>query len=111
MAKLSNADKAVIAPDQLREYLLNPDHRRGASKADLLLSLGYRTGEQQRLEADLRRQHVPADVATTLATDYGIRYEIVAPLVGPNGRIVLFRSVWQIDTGTDYPRLITMVPE
>lgn len=111
MAKLPNADQAVIAPDKLRDYLPNPDHRRGASKVNLLLSLGYRTAEFQRLEADLRRQHLPADVASTFKTDYGMRYEIVAPLGGPNGRTVLFRSVWQIDTGTDYPRLITMVPE
>lgn len=111
MAKLPNADRAVIAPDKLRDYLLNPGHRRGASKAKVLLSLGYRAEDWQRLEADLRRQHASADVAATLETEYGVRYEIAVSLAGPNGRTARLRSIWQIDTGTDCPRLITMIPE
>ena len=63
-----------------------------------------------RLEADIRAQHVPADVELTADSDYGTRYEIAAPLTGPSGRTVVFRSVWQIDLGSDRPRLITMYP-
>ena len=44
-------------------------------------------------------------------SDYGSRYEIVAPLPDVNGGQVIFRSIWQIDTGTDFPRLITMYRE
>ncbi|MEE9295067.1 MAG: hypothetical protein V3W34_08940 [Phycisphaerae bacterium] len=109
--KMPNADQAVIAPEKIRDYLLNPTHRRGAAKARLLLSLGYRGEEWQRLDSDLRRQHLTADVDVSRETDYGTRFEIVAPLRGPGGRIVTFRTVWQIDTGTDLPRLITMYPE
>ena len=39
--KIPKADKAVIAKDKLCDYLLNPVHRRGGSKAKLLLSMGY----------------------------------------------------------------------
>jgi hypothetical protein len=39
--KLPGADRAVIAPGKLRDYLLNPDHKRGGSKAQLLIALGY----------------------------------------------------------------------
>ena len=60
--KIPNADQAVIAEDKLRGYLLNFTHRRGGSKARLLVSVG-------------------------------------------------FRSIWQNDLGTDYPRLRTMYPE
>jgi hypothetical protein len=109
--KLPNADKAVIAPEKLTLYLLNPAHRRGGSKARLLLSLGYSAVHWQRLESDLRSQHLTADVELEMVTEYGGRYEIVAPLVGPNGRSITFRSVWQIDLGTDYPRLITLYPD
>lgn len=31
--KLPHADRAVIAEDKLRDYLLNVSHRRGGSKA------------------------------------------------------------------------------
>lgn len=37
-----NADRAIIAAEKLAGYLLNVSHKRGAAKARLLLSLGYR---------------------------------------------------------------------
>jgi hypothetical protein len=109
--KIPNADKAVIAADKLRNYLLNVAHRRGGSKARLLVAMGYRADDWQRLEADLRTHHVPAEVDCETDNEYGKRYEIVAPLPGTRGQPGVFRSVWQIDTGTDFPRLITMYPE
>jgi hypothetical protein len=109
--KLPNADNAEIAPSKLTEYLLNPMHRRGGGKANLLISSGYQSDNWQQLEADLRRQHLTADVTDTRTTEYGQRFEIVASLNTPSGRALLLRSVWQIDTGTDHPRLITIYPE
>ena len=109
--KIPNADKAVIAKDKLCDYLLNPAHRRGGSKAKLLLSMGYAADDWQRLETDLRVHHLAAEVDCETDSDYGKRYEIVAPLPDSSGGQVLFRSIWQIDTGTDFPRLITMYPE
>ena len=109
--KLPNADRAIIAEDKLRTYLLNPDHRRGGSKAKLLLSMGYEAEAWQRLQADIRASHVTAEVVRQVDTEYGKRYEVVAPLPGVGGRPAVFRSVWQVDTGTEHPRLITMYPE
>jgi hypothetical protein len=109
--KLPNSDRAIIAPDKLRDYLLNPRHPRGASKAKLLLSMGFRTPEWQVLERAIREQHLSAEVAATVETDYGRRFEILAPLAGPDSRPVIFRSIWQIDIGGDVPRLITIYPE
>ena len=64
------------------------------------------------METDIRAGHLTADVDLSAeSSDYGTRFEIVAPLTGPLGRTVTFRSIWQIDVGTDYPRLITMYPE
>lgn len=109
--KLPNADNAIIAADKLREYLLNFQHRRGSNKARVLTAMGYDQNNWSKLEADVRRDLLPQDVREEVNSDYGQRYEIVAPLTGPNGRIVVFRSIWQIDIGTDRPRLITMYPE
>ena len=39
--KLPNAANAIIEEVKLAQYLLNVNHRRGASKARLLNSLGY----------------------------------------------------------------------
>jgi Domain of unknown function (DUF6883) len=109
--KLPNAESAIIAEDKIAGYLLDIAHRRGGSKAKLLNSLGYEAERWQQLANDLRREHLTADVIEQRDSVWGRRYEIVAPLTGPTGDTVLFHSIWQIDLGTDCPRLITMYPE
>ncbi len=109
--QIPNSDNAVIEQDKLVLYLLDVEHLRGGSKAKLLNSLGYDSKNWQQLANDLRLQHLQLDVLGERETLWGKRYDIVAPLTGPNGDTVLFHSVWQIDLGTDRPRLITMYPE
>jgi len=80
---LPNGDRAVIAAEKLRDYLLNLAHRKGGPKAKLLTAMGYRPDEWQRLEADIRAAHVGAAVDRVSDNDYGSRYEVVALLTGP----------------------------
>lgn len=108
--KIPNADHAVISTRKLRDYLLNPTHRRGAAKARLFINCGYHADEWAVLERDIRAQHLTQDANAINETDYGRRYEIIAPLITPCGRHVRFVTIWQIDVGTDVPRLITMYP-
>ena len=108
--RFPNADKAIITSEKLRDYLLNLSHRRGSAKARLLIRCGYRTDAWHVLETDLRSQHLTADFIVAKDNIYGRRFEIRAPLTTPNGRRVVFQSIWQIDDGTDVPRLITMCP-
>lgn len=105
-----NADRAIIASEKLTGYLLNVSHKRGGPKARVLLSVGYRSDNPQSLESDLRVQHLSLDVTRTHRNAYGVVYEIEGPINTPIGRSVRFRSVWQVDTGTDVPRFITMYP-
>lgn len=105
-----NAEQAIIASEKLTGYLLNLSHRRGAAKARLLLSVGYQSDNPHALEADLRTQHLSLDVTGTSTNAYGVVYEIEGPITTPSGRVVRFCSVWQIDTGADVPRFVTMYP-
>ena len=107
---IPNADRAIIAVEKLTAYLLNPTHKRGAAKARLLLSLGYRTDAPHVLESNLRAQHLSLSPSRTSQTPYGVAYEIDAPITTPSGRIARFCSIWQIDSGSDVPRFITMYP-
>jgi hypothetical protein len=109
--KLPNAQDAIIAPEKLRDYLLNPAHRRGGPKSRVLRAMGYEAQNWPQLEADLRSQHLSADIESEELTDYGWRYVIQTALTGPRGHAVIFYSVWQIDLGSDRPRLVTMYPE
>ena len=107
---IPNADHAIVAIEKLTSYLLNPAHKRGGAKARLLLSLGYRTDRPQVLESDLRVQHLSLNATRTSQNTYGVAYEIEGPITTPNGRSVRFCSIWQIDTGSEVPRFITMYP-
>ena len=96
---------------KLRDYLLNPAHPEGATKAQYLSELGYNQENYHILEVDLRNQHLTCDVQPGQVSIYGIKYEIVAPLVGPNGKKRLIRSVWMIRKSDTFARLITLIPE
>lgn len=109
--KLPDAGKAIIERNKIERYLLDVDHPQGGTKARLLLSMGYDAHDWSQLESDLRKSHRKEDVVVVKTTSWGTRYELVGPLAGPSGDTVLFRSVWQIDLGTNTPRLITMYPE
>nr|WP_017716128.1 DUF6883 domain-containing protein [Oscillatoria sp. PCC 10802] len=95
----------------MTDYLLNPEHKRGGAKAKLLIQFGYSQETWQRLETDIREYHLDADVDIVKETAYGTRYEVSAYLSTPVGRQLLVRTVWQIDKGTDFPRLITVIPD
>lgn len=109
--KLPNRENAVIAPDKLTDYLLNVEHKRGGAKARLLVQFGYNSEDWQQLEADIRLYHLDAEVDVVKYTMYGTRYEIRAPLKTPSGRTLTIKTIWQIDDGTDFPRLITLFPD
>ena len=109
--QLPNADSAIIDAQKIAGYVLNVEHRRGGSKAALLLTFGYDSANWQRLADDLRQYHLSAAVDHTKATPYGMRYEIRAALRTPSGRLLTLRSIWQIDNGTTVPRLITLYPD
>lgn len=109
--KLPNRERAVIAAEKIVEYLLNTKHKRGGTKARLLVEFGYSADSWQRLDADIRLFHLNAQVDTVRETAYGTRYEIRAPLETPIGRSLNVRSIWQIDSGTGFPRLITLFPD
>jgi hypothetical protein len=109
--KIPNSDRAVVEPSKLTEYLLNTEHQRGGAKAKLLMQLGYSIDNWQQLEVDIRRFHLTEDVNLITETAYGTRYQISATLATPNDRLLLVKTVWQIDINTDFPRLITLVPD
>jgi len=42
---------------------------------------------------------------------WGLRYEILGPLTGPNGATAWVRSIWIVPAGGTLPRLVTLIPE
>lgn len=108
--KLDPTD-AILPAEKLREYLLSPRHPDGRGKAAYLAQLGYTQEAWQRLEVDLRRQHLTLEASPSRPSPYGLKYEILGPLLGPNGRAAWVRTIWIVLFGETAPRLVTLIPE
>lgn len=110
MAPLPESDRGMIDERKLRDYLLSPTHPIGRFKSEFFTRLGYTQSEWTRLAADLRRDHLPHEAEAVGSTQHGVKYRIVAPLVGPTGEKVQLVSIWIVRTGERRPRFVTAHP-
>lgn len=108
--KLPNPGQLVVEREKIFDYLLNPAHRYGASKARFFSGFGFRLEEWERL-ADALREHGRAHgVVKTRETGFGPRHAVEGELNTPSGRRPRVRTVWQLDEGAVAPRLISAYP-
>jgi len=107
---IPGAEHAIISREKTVQYLLNLDHPEGGSKATVLALAGFSRERPEKLERALRTQHLSMDARRGKPSPYGEKHEIVGPLVGPRGRVMV-RSVWMVRYGESAPRLITLIPE
>ncbi|MHC5033130.1 MAG: DUF6883 domain-containing protein [Planctomycetota bacterium] len=108
--KLPGAERAVIEPAKIRDYLLSPRHPVGRFKAAFFVGLGYSGDDWQRLEADIREIARVQDAVHVESSEYGRKYETRCRLTGPSGRQADVVAVWIILAGEDAPRLVTAIP-
>jgi len=106
-----SADDAIMLPEKLRDYILSPTHSDGRAKAAYLGLLGYTQADWEQLESDLRQQILNCEAQPGRPSLYGDKYEIVAPLTGPNGKTAWVRTIWIIIHGETVPRFVTLIPE
>jgi hypothetical protein len=110
MAKLPNADHAVVPDKKLSGYLLSPTHPEGAPKAKFFASFGFRSDDPDTLRNALLAHAQVGQVIATTSTSYGTLYEVAGRVNTPDGHDPWVLVVWMIEIGTDWPRLITAVP-
>lgn len=108
--KLPNAHLAVVEKAKICDYLLNPGHRFGASKARFFAGFGFALESWEKLALALKDHGAENEVDKVNETGFGPRYEIAGELTAPDGRRPQIRTVWQVDTGQFVPRLITAYP-
>jgi|SRR5690242_14578411 hypothetical protein len=107
---LPNADRAVIDPAKVRDYLLAAAHPVGRFKARFFFALGYAAEQWERLRDDILILARTGAVSSETAIAYGRKFEVDGILAGPTGRSATVRSIWIIRTGEDFPRLVTVFP-
>ncbi len=107
---LPHAEHAIIASEKITRYLLDPENPRNRGKAAIFFGIGYTRELWERLAMDLlaHGQIFPVEMEEQRGADRV--YTVFGPLIGPNGATRPIRTVWQIDAGMDFPRLITAVP-
>lgn len=108
--KLPNPDKLIVDREKIVDYLLNPAHRYGASKAKFFMEFNFGVGEWERLAKALREHGWTHEVARVSETGFGPRYVVEGDLNTPSGRHPRVRTVWQMDKGAIAPRLISAYP-
>lgn len=98
---------AFVEEAKLRDYLLNLTHADGGSKAAFFIAFGFTRDEPDALRLALLEQANSHD-AEEVASVFGKRYTVDAPIRTPSGRMPWVRSVWEVKDGP--PRLVTAFP-
>ena len=109
--KLPNAHLAIVEREKIVNYLLNPEHHYGASKARFFAEFGFVPEAWEALAAEFRAHAQAHEVARWRETGFGPRYEVEGGMAAPDGRRPRVRTVWQMDKGQIAPRLITAYPQ
>ena len=108
--RLPNTEQAQVERQKITDYLLSTTNPSGRDKALFFLRFGF-SAEFWEVFAGALRVHGGAhEVARTVETLHGPRYYVDGTIETPDGRNPRVRTVWQVDIGTDYPRLITAHP-
>jgi hypothetical protein len=107
---LPNVGSAEIAEQKIRDYLLNPLHPDGESKARFFASLGFSADDWQVLVAAIRQLAATAAVTNTVESVHGTKYIVDGPIETPSGKRPVIRTVWIVDRGRESPRFVTAYP-
>ncbi len=107
---LPNAHLALVERAKVTEYLLNTEHRYGASKARFFAEFGFELQAWEVLADALLEHGHHYEVSKIRQTLWGPRYEVNGELNTPDRRRPRIRTVWQLDDGEIAPRLITAYP-
>ena len=92
---LPNFDRASIATEKLREYILNPDHPVGRNKARVFKSiLGIEAKHAVALAEIIRETLVRAAAKPIDESPYGTRWETHHEIFAPSGLSAIVSVAW-----------------
>lgn len=104
---MPNAQAAVVAPEKLIGYILNPQHFRGKHKARVFASaLGFDLGNHPLFLAPLLEGARSGSAEIAQTTEHGTIYRVDFNASGPAGQAGV-RSLWLIRTAGGIPEFIT----
>jgi hypothetical protein len=108
--KLPNADKAVVVPEKIAEYLLNSAHPDNGGKAEFFTRLGFHRDQWETLAAAMQALAHTAAVTRVTESPHGKKYVIVGWIESPSGKTAQVQTIWIVDKGMNVARLVTAYP-
>mgnify|MGYP001119249046 CR=1 FL=1 len=107
---LPNAERAIVPPEKVRDYLLSPEHRIGRSKARFFGALGFTQEAWPRLRDALLALAREGTAEPGEASVFGQKYTVRGIVQGPAGRAAAVVTAWIVLRDEDVPRLVTAYP-
>ena len=107
---LLNADRAVVDPAKVRDYLLSTDHPVGRFKAALFVAMGYSAERWEVLRNDILAIARTGNASPGQPSPYGRKFEIDGILTRSSGRSAAVRTVWIFRPEEQFPRFVTALP-
>jgi len=105
--RLPRASRAVVPPEKLVRYVLDPDHPRGCHKARVFSSaLAIEQKDWRFLKQQLQAGVLHSPVRATRITPFGVLYDLVVEVDGLNGARAPVATVWIVE-GSRPPRLVS----
>jgi len=109
--RIPGAERAVIEPEKIRDYLLSATHPVGRFKAAFFATLGYGPEDWELLRDAMLSMVHGDDASAGEPTPYGVKYEVRGTLEGPSGRSAALVTVWIVLTDEAIPRFVTALPD
>lgn len=104
MAKLPNAENAIVEVRKLRDYCLSPDHPRGRHKARVFASaLGLTADDAEEVREAILSAALSGEADPAQEDEYGKRYVLDFEMNTGAGTAAV-RSGWIVRRGEDVPR-------
>ncbi len=113
MKQLINYETRKSVYNKISNYILNPDHKKGWDKGRwFMLALGFNPENPEHVKMLAKQIHFDVSRAIFKGTTiHGERYNIFVSFTGPNGRTIKdIQTGWQIDKGSSFIRLLTVLP-
>ena len=107
---LVNAERAVVDPAKVRDYLLSTVHPVGRFKAALSVALGYSADRWEVLRDDILTLAQTGIASPGQHSPNGRKFELDGILTGPSGRSAAVRTMWILRPEEQFPRFVTALP-
>lgn len=110
MARLPNAEKAIIEAEKLQGYILSATHPVGRFKAAVFQRLGYSADNWKTFEQSLRELILTQSALHVEQSQYGNKFLVEGPFAGLSGKTMKIVTIWVILKEESVPRFVTAYP-